>query len=188
MRKLFCVIFILGFQLIAYQIGVAGNLTNVYIHPDFKRLKIYDIGILPFKDKTDPKRKDIGSLITAQFISQLNKKGWYSIHNLKEEDLDFPERLSKIDAILKAEILEYQERRPLKFGIKLSLIYLDTNETIWSLQEIFDANQKKVVHQIKGYYRDNIEKTFPLTGHKLYLVSIDKFLEFVFDTIIETLK
>jgi len=160
---------------------------NVYVHPEFKKMPLHDIGILPFVNESRS-RKDIAGVVTGQFISELNKKGWYVVHLLSQEDLTNQEKMSHIDALLTGRILEYNDIEPLKFGIQMTLTDLETKETIWSVQKVYDGNQVDVVESVKGYYNTAVKNKYPVMGHKIYLLSMNRFLEFVFSSIAETLK
>lgn len=160
---------------------------NVYVHPEFKRIQLHDIGILPLSNESRS-RKDIAGVVTGQFISELNKRGWYVLHLLSQEDLTNQEKMSHIDALLTGRILEYNDIEPLKFGIQMTLTDLETKETLWSVQKVYDGNQVDVAESVKEYYNTAVKNKYPVMGHKIYLLSMNRFLEFVFSAIAETLK
>lgn len=162
------------------------SLKNTYVHPNFKSIKLHDIGVVTFKNESQYK-KDIRAYVTEQFIAELNKRGWYVIHSLKEEDLSSPEKLNRIDAVLTGSIIDYRDYEPLRFGIKLTLTDLNTNQTLWSVQEVFDATYKEVTDSVKSYYNNFVDKSYSLMGHKIYLISMAKFLEFSLNKVIDTL-
>lgn len=162
------------------------SLTNVYIHPDFSKIKIHDLGVVTFTNESGVK-KDISPQVTQRFIEELNKRGYYVIHRLTPEEVNSLQRLADIDALLTGTIIVYRDYEPLKFGIKLTLKDLTTNQTLWSVQEVFDSSRRDVVESIKNYYRSLIDKRHPIIGYKIYLVSMDKFIEFCFNKIIDTL-
>lgn len=160
---------------------------NVYVHPEFKKIRLHDIGIVPLTNESRS-RKDIAGVVTGQFISELNKKGWYVVHLLSPDDLANQEKMSHIDALLTGRILEYSDIEPLKFGIQMTLTDLETKETLWSVQKVYDSNNVDVVEGVKEYYNTVVKNKYPVMGHKIYLLSMNRFLEYVFGSIAETLK
>jgi hypothetical protein len=162
------------------------KLDNEYAHPDFRRFKLHDIGLVPLKNDTEIK-KDIITGATKQLVRELNKRGWYVVHMIKQEDLNSPEKLPTIDAVLVGSIIDYRDVEPLKFGIKLVLMDINTKETIWSAQEIFDASNPQMLNNIKNYYSYKDSKTTPIIGYKLYIVSINKFMEYAYSRMVDTL-
>jgi hypothetical protein len=153
------------------------DFKNQYTHPEFRRFNIHDIGLVVFKNES-ASRKDIAPAITNQFVTELNKRGWYTIHLIKEEDIATPEKLANIDAVLVGSIIDYRDVEPLKFGIKLTLMDINTKETIWSAQELFDCSSNLTIKDVQEYYAYEVDKRNPLMGAKLYQVSINKFVEY----------
>jgi hypothetical protein len=162
------------------------KLNNQYTNPEFRRFKIHDIGLVPFKNES-ASRKDIAAGITNQFLIELNKRGWYAVHMVREEDVASPDKLANIDAVLFGSIIDYRDVEPLKFGIKLTLMDINTKETIWSAQEIFDGSNNLVAKNLETYYSYQVDKRNPLMGSKLYLLSINKFVEYGLFKVAETL-
>jgi hypothetical protein len=162
------------------------QLNNQYTNPEFRRFKIHDIGIVPLKNES-ASRKNIADGITQQLVIELNKRGWYALHMISEEDLATPEKLSNIDAVMIGSIIDYRDVEPLKFGIKLTLMDINTKETIWSAQEIFDGSNNLVAKNLETYYSYQVDKRNPLMGSKLYLVSINKFVEYGLFKVTETI-
>jgi TolB-like protein len=159
---------------------------NTYLHPEFRKTKIHDVGIITF-DNDSSCHKDISTAVTEQFILELNKRKWYVVHRIKQEDLSSPEIMSKLDAVLKGNILVYKDYEPLRFGIRLELIDLGTNETLWSYQDVFDAGLRQTINNIKKYYNANEVKKYEIQ-YRMYLISMNKFLGYVFEQIIDTLR
>lgn len=162
------------------------KLNNQYTHPEFRRFKIHDIGLVPLKNESASKR-DIAAAITNQLVIELNKRGWYAVHVIKEEDTVSPDKLPNIDAVLVGSIIDYRDVEPLKFGIKLTLLDINTKETIWSAQEIFDGSNNLVAKNVATYYSYQVDKRNPLMGSKLYLISINKFVEYGLFKVAESL-
>lgn len=171
-------------------------LTNVYTHPNIKTIKIHDIAVITFANASNTK-KDISASVTKQFITEFNKRGWYVLHEIDKADLEVPEKIARIDAVLTGTILEYRDYEPLRFGVKLVLKDLTTGETIWSVQEVFDASRHSVIADVKSYYDTYVSQTNPVKelfeaniymGYKLYLISMNKFTEFCFNKIVDTLR
>jgi hypothetical protein len=163
------------------------HLDNEYAHPDFRKFKLHDIGLVSLKNDTEIK-KDITGAATKQLVIELNKRGWYVVHMIKQEDLASPEKLQSIDAVLVGNIIDYRDVEPLKFGMKLALIDINTKETIWSAQELFDASNPQMLNNIKNYYSYKDSKTTPIIGYKLYTVSINKFMEYACSRLVDTLE
>ncbi len=163
------------------------KLSNKYSHPEFRRFELHDIGLVPLKNDT-AFRKDIAAQVTKQLATELNKRGWYVIHMINESDLASPEKLSNIDAVLKGSVFDYRDVEPLKLGVKLALLDINTKETIWSAQEVFDAASVKLTESVNYYYRGQVDKRNPIMGHKLYLISINKFTEYALSTVVDTLE
>ena len=160
---------------------------RVYVHDAFPETKIRDIGVLPFVNHSNSK-KDISNAVTSQFVTELNKKGWYVLHPLTEEDLLSPEKVEHIDGLIRGDIQEYKDMDPLRFGIQLTLTDLETQETLWSVQKVYDAAQQDVVESVKAYYDSHVKDQHPVMGYRIYLLAMNRFLEFVFSDITDTLK
>jgi hypothetical protein len=163
------------------------SLSNVYRQADFASIKIHDVAVVIFTNESGVK-KEIEASATDKVIAELQKRGWYVIHKFTAEDAANPEMLMKVDAVMTGEILEYRENEPLRFGVKLVLKDLATDETLWSAQEVFDSSKQTVVNSIKYYYQKNIEKKYPMMAYKLYLVSMDKFLDYCFYKLINSMR
>jgi hypothetical protein len=96
--------------------------------------------------------------------------------------------MAAIDAVISGEVLYYKEIEPLKFGLSLRMKDFDTGQTIWSAYYIFDATSKDVVKGVRSYYHNNMFSYHPLLGYKGILISIDKFIRFGCDRVIDTLE
>ncbi|MCM8824018.1 MAG: hypothetical protein NC822_05020 [Candidatus Omnitrophica bacterium] len=164
----------------------AKYVDNYYTIPNFSKLKVSDVGFVGFVSK-EKLPQDIISRVNDIFSTELERRNWYRVHRLKEDDLKDFDKLSNIDALIEGEIICYKELEPLKFGLRVWMKYINTGQTIWSSSYIFDASAKEVVYWVKDYYKSKFPK-YPLLSYRAFLISIDKFVEFSCNRIIDTIE
>jgi hypothetical protein len=160
---------------------------NFYTIPGFTEFKIRDVGFAGFTSQV-PLTGERSAQINEIFVTELRKRNWYRVHLLRPEEVNDFGALSRLDAVITGEILSYKDMKPLNFGLTLSMKYLNTGQTLWSAAHIFDATTKEVVNAIKYYYYKNKDEASPLWKHKAYLISINKFIEFCCNTLIDTIE
>ncbi len=163
------------------------KIDNYYTVPSFYSIDIRDVAFVPFSSQVTLTREQ-AEKINDIFVTELRKRNWYRVHVMSRKEAEEFTRLERMDAIIEGEILSYKEMEPLKFGLQVSMKYLNTGQTLWSASNIFDATAKDVVQAVKNYYREEKDSASSLWGHEAYLISIGKYVEFCSDMLIDTIE
>ena len=163
------------------------KLDNFYALPGFTEFNVRDVGFEGFTSQAAITQEEL-SQINETFVTELRKRNWYRVHTLRPgESSDF-NALSRMDAVITGEVISFRNMKPLKFGLSVSMKYLNTGQTLWSSSHIFDASAKDVVKALKYYYYKKKNLSSPLWKHNGYLVSIHKFGEFCVNMLIDTIE
>ncbi|MCM8826848.1 MAG: hypothetical protein NC904_04945, partial [Candidatus Omnitrophica bacterium] len=134
----------------------AKYVDNYYTIPNFSKLKVSDVGFVGFVSK-EKLPQDIISRVNDIFSTELERRNWYRVHRLKEDDLKDFDKLSNIDALIEGEIICYKELEPLKFGLRVWMKYINTGQTIWSSSYIFDASAKYGTNYFANYIHSDMK-------------------------------
>ncbi len=165
-------------------------IDNIYHNPHFDEFNVRDVAFVSFDmdeiGVRSPFREEIIERVNRIFMNELERRNWYRVHRLTMEDLKDLEKTSFIDAVITGKITAYREREPLRFGLSVVMKSLDTGQTLWSAAYIFDAANKDVVAAMRDYYNKRIYPHHPLLGYRAFVISINKFIEFCCNAIIDT--
>ena len=109
------------------------------------------------------------------------------------------------DAVLYSQVTIYKPTEPPSFGIKALLVEArdpECCEVLWALDAVFDSADIEIWDRAKQYYtqrtykhwsRDDVTRLEPrggtrFYGHRLMLVSIDRYLEYCFYEVTKNLR
>ena len=168
--------------------GCAGpNIENFYTAPRFPSYYVKDVGFMGITSR-EGLPEDVVSRIEGIYLRELRKRSWYRVYELDERDLDNFEKMKTIDTLLWGEIIYYKSSEPFRFGLSMKMKFINTGEIIWSAYYIFDAANQKTIDLLEDYYQQRLYPHSPLWGHKLYLLNMDKFVEFACNSILDTIQ
>ncbi len=168
--------------------GCAGpHIENYYTAPRFSTYYVKDVGFLGFTSREDLPF-DTVKKIEDIFLREMRKRNWYRIHLIDADDLDDFEKMKRIDTLLWGEVLYYKSTEPFRFGLTTQMKFINTNQTIWSAYYIFDASTQKTIDLLEDYYQRRLHPHSPLWGYRLYLLNIEKFMEFSCNSILDTIQ
>ncbi|MBN2482983.1 MAG: hypothetical protein JXD21_02115 [Candidatus Omnitrophica bacterium] len=168
--------------------GCAGpNIENYYTAPRFTSYYVKDVGFLGITSREDLP-PDVVSRVEETFLRELRKRNWYRVQRITEGDLNDFDKMKTIDTVLWGEILYYKNNEPFRFGLSTKMRFINTDQIIWSAYYIFDAANQKTIDLLENYYQQRLYPHSPLWGYKLYLLNMDKFVEFSCNSILDTIQ
>jgi hypothetical protein len=90
------------------------------------------------------------------------------------------------NAILFATLSEYKPYPPMAIGWRMKLVGTDA-ETLWAIEEIFDASQVAVSNSARRYDRDHVRSNPALEDSRSVLLSPTRFGKYTLDVVLKTL-
>lgn len=97
-----------------------------------------------------------------------------------KEDLD-------CQAVLLSELTSLKTMAPIKMGWHMKLIDTDTLETIWEINEFYDAGNIHVASAAETYYETELSAAFRKPDPELVLASPRLFGQYTLDSVFSTL-
>lgn len=97
-----------------------------------------------------------------------------------KEDLD-------CQAVLLSELTSLKTMAPMKMGWHMKLIDTDTLETIWEINEFYDAGNIHVASAAETYYETQLSAAFRKPDPELVLASPRLFGQYTLDSVFSTL-
>ena len=167
---------------------------------------IHKVLIIPFTSKNGPEIE--GEMVTQTFTVELGKIDLFRIINpttvpgeLAEAgtvfwdtgsiDLDLLLAAQKkygVDAFIFGDVTHYKPYVPLVLGVRLMMVSGISGEVVWSVDGVFDSDQKDVVNFAKGYYKKFYRKDQSLYGWEKVLISMQRYTRFVANMMVSTLN
>jgi hypothetical protein len=90
------------------------------------------------------------------------------------------------DAVLFATLTEYKPYPPVAIGWRLKLVTTSA-DTLWAVDEIFDASELAVSNAARRYDRDHVRSNPVLEDSRSVLLSPSRFGAYTLDALLETL-
>jgi hypothetical protein len=143
--------------------------------------------------------------VTESLYQSLQKKQRFALSLLKQSDAawatleirpDAPYTLEQLlethkllgtDTILTGTVTSYSPYPHMAIGLKLKLIDLRTGQTIWTIEQIWDASDKSTQERIKKYFEQKLRSEYSPIGEQLANLSSINFIRFVTYEVIETM-
>lgn len=92
-----------------------------------------------------------------------------------------------VDAFLFGQITSFKPYIPLVLGVKITLVSALTGGVLWSVDGVFNSEQKEVVKLAKDYYKGYYSSGQSLYGWELMLVSMERYSQFISNMLISTI-
>lgn len=143
--------------------------------------------------------------VTESLYQSMQKKQRFTLSLLKQTDTawstlevrpDLPYTLEQLldarkllgtDAILTGTVTSYSPYPHMAMGLKLKLIDLRTSQTVWSIEQIWDAADKSTQERIKKYFEQKLRSDFSPIGEQLANLSSINFVRFITYEVTETM-
>ena len=93
-----------------------------------------------------------------------------------------------VDAFLFGQVTSFKPYIPLVLGIKVTLVSALTGGALWSVDGVFNSEQKEVVKLAKDYYKRYYSNGQSLYGWELMLMSMERYSRFISNMLISTIK
>lgn len=93
----------------------------------------------------------------------------------------------RADAVLLTEVTAFRPYKPLVLGMRARLIRLSNYQTLWAVDELFDAGDREVTNGARLYAERHLEQAYPLQSSFTPLHSPRRFAGYVGDILYETL-
>ncbi|NLW87894.1 MAG: hypothetical protein GXY38_13590 [Planctomycetes bacterium] len=106
---------------------------------------------------------------------------------LTVEELQQIRQTLRVDAVLLGMITSYKTYPHMQIGVYLRLLDLKNGRVIWSVDDIWDAQNKQVEKRIKRYFRNNVADKYEPVDWRLATISPTMFQKFVAHEIARTL-
>jgi hypothetical protein len=90
------------------------------------------------------------------------------------------------DAVLFATLSEYKPYPPIMIGWRMKLVAMDA-DTLWAVEEMFDASELAVSNAARRYDRDHVRSNPVLEDSRSVLLSPARFGQYTLHAILETL-
>lgn len=94
----------------------------------------------------------------------------------------------RVDGFIFGKITHYKPYSPLTLGVRIMFISGDTGETLWSIDGVFDSDQKEIVQMAKKYYKQNYKKDKSLYGWEIMLISMERYTKFIANLLASTME
>ena len=93
-----------------------------------------------------------------------------------------------VDAFLFGQVTSFKPYIPLVLGLKVTLVSALTGGALWSVDGVFNSEQKEVVKLAKDYYKRYYSNGQSLYGWELMLMSMERYSRFISNMLIYTIK
>lgn len=91
------------------------------------------------------------------------------------------------DALLIGKVNTFQPYPRMQIGLYLRLVNLRDGQTIWGVDHVWDAREKKTEHRIKEYFEHNLGKGYEPVDWSVGAISPSLFEKFVAHEVARTL-
>lgn len=143
--------------------------------------------------------------VTESLYQSLQKKQRFTLSLLTQADAawdtlevrpDLPYTLEQLmdahkllgtDAILTGTITSYSPYPHMAMGLKLKLIDLRTGQTVWAIEQIWDAADKSTQERLKKYFEQKLRSDYSPIGEQLATLSSINFIGFISYEVTDTL-
>ncbi len=178
---------------------------NSYVADELREGLIKKALILPFTNENGPER--VGEIVGNAFAIELGKTGLFhtfspsvSPQELANADkalwgygsidvdtLIAAKKKYGVDAFIFGKVTQYKAFVPLSLGIRVIMISGHSGAAAWSVEGVFDSDQKSVVQAAKSYYKKNYRRDQSLYGWELMLLSMERYTKFITNMLVENL-
>jgi len=139
----------------------------------------------------------ISSDVTDSFYQTLQKKQLFSLSLLRQTDTTWrnleiqpgsaytleqllaSRKMLGVDAILVGTVTSYTPYPHMAMGLQLKLVDLRDGQTVWAVEQIWDAADKTTEERIKKYFEQQLRSGFSPLGGQLAALSSINFIRFV---------
>jgi hypothetical protein len=174
-RLLVVCVILTGCAIPARQLGSATpdyQPDNVFVYPAVLPADLKRVAVLPLaceeanSDLTDG-CETLNSILQAQLIktkkfelvpvnpeilrNRTSRTAWTGTEVLPPDFFDSLRRVYGCDAVLFCQLTVFRAYAPLAVGWRLKLVDIHTRQTLWAVDEIFDAGQKSVSSGARHY-------------------------------------
>lgn len=138
------------------------------------------VAVLPFH--AGPDAVDFDAALQAVMLAELRKVGRFEVLEISAEELErvtgqrslslrgpVPVELVehlwltyRAEGVLQTDITVYRAYKPMALGLQMRLFQPLGNQMLWSLDELFDAGDRRVAIAARKYAEANIQQAYPL--------------------------
>ena len=128
-----------------------------------------------------------------EFAAPEQIKLWTGKESWKGDEVFPPALLKEVkektgaEAILFNHLEPYSPYPPLVVGWKLKLVRLDSNQTIWSAEEVYDASMESVSNSARRYAKAHVKPNPVLEDTRSILIQPARFGQFTLSSLLNTL-
>jgi hypothetical protein len=166
-----------------------------YLNPDADMSGVGKVVLVQLKN--DSVYPQISPDVTRALYEEIQKKQFFSIRVIPENDPDWrslnldtdsilePEQLYlaaktlRCDAVIVGNITEYTPYPHLALGLRLRMIRCIDGQLLWAFEQVWDAADKKTEYRIKKYISEQTRTGSETLGEQLVTVSSIKFVKFI---------
>ena len=184
-----------------YQVSNVFRLSSG-LPQGFRRVALLPLAIDPALEEAPTARQTLEPILLTELlktkrfdvvrVSPEKLQQWSGRSHWSAEDKLPPDFLTKLneetgcDGILFAELSRYRPYPPLALGWKLKLVAEPKGLTLWSVDELFDAGEARVVNSARRYENEHL-KAGPSTDSPMILASPQRFGQYTLSSLLETL-
>jgi hypothetical protein len=133
------------------------------------------------------KRFEVVRVRPEQLQAWTGRKSWSTAQVLPENLLvDLRDKLG-CDAVMFAELSQFQAYPPLTVGLNLKLVDARSGQILWAADEVFDAGQPAVANGARRYQMKHSPVGGPLADSRFILLSPSAFGHYAAQTLFATL-
>jgi len=206
-KLIFCCISSTSCQFYSKEIptGFPIKLENVYINTQYDHASIANVLILPVANPWLNKQVDRYKIDIAQSIARNFGKFQYfntyyptdiasSIKNVIDVDIGTFNRIQMgelgqqfhAQVVLQVSLSDFKTYPPMKSHVKALLIDVNTGEKIWSVDQVFDTSDAKIINGMRIWWNTYRAGGAPQERFDANLQSPRFFIDFVFHSIAQS--
>lgn len=116
-----------------------------------------------------------------------NKEKWSASEMLPGDMIQNLKHELGCDAVMFPELTQYRPYPPLVIGWNIKLVSVDSQEILWSVDEVFDASEQPVANAARRFEQQRERPNPVLADSRQVLISPRRFGQFTTETLVATI-
>ena len=129
-------------------------------------------------------------VVTLSREECLRRFGRETVSSASALPIDFLKSLGHdygAQGVLFVDLTAFQAYRPLELGVRAKLASVSDSRLIWSIDEVFSADNPQVANGVRQYFSSNSPTDIPMDNASAAFISPTKYATYVADAVFKTL-